>query len=245
MTNLLRNQHKLKYFRHLREDIYGNLSLLKPAPRVINFLHSFYQINYPHKRLLIRSGQSFFLPKRERFLYKIVGDAKEFRVKRRSLKTSYYLMLLKLRRFYGNLGEGRLKRACKRASVNINFLGSSFIFLLEARIDVLLYRCNFFQSIFSSKQYVNHKKVYVNGILINHASYRLMITDVVTVSNIAQFYTSLLARLESDLILVNYPKYLELSYSTGSAMLVSSPKYNQVPYPFFMKLKRFSHSFSK
>jgi ribosomal protein S4 len=245
MINLLRNQHQLKAFRRFREDIYGTLALSKPARRVINFLYSFYQINFLHKRLLIKSGRSFFLAKKERFVYKIVGGEKEFRHKRRSMKTSYYLMLLKLRRFYGNLGEQRLKRTCRKAGINVNYVGSAFIYLLEARLDVLLYRGNFFGSIFSSRQYVNHKQVYVNGLLLNHASYRVMTTDIVTVETVARCYYWLRRRLMRNLILVNYPEYLETNYSIGSAMLIKAPQYHQVPFPFFMNLKRFSHSFSK
>ena len=39
---------------------------------------------------------------------------------------------------------------------------------LETRLDVIIYRLNFFKSIDTVKQFINHKKVYVNNKIVQH-----------------------------------------------------------------------------
>ena len=243
MINLSRNQHGLKMLRRFKEDIFGNLALVEKPLRLVNYLYAIYQSSYVHKQLLIKTRRSFFLEKRQRFLYKVITGEKEFKNKKRTLKTMNYLMLLKIRRFYGNLGAKKFKRVCKQSFVNPNILGLSFVYFLEARLDVLLYRANFFRSVFSSRQCISHNGIFVNGLPVNRPGVRVNINDIVTVSFIDNLYKAMASKLSRGYILGNFPAYLEVNYKIGSAMLSSAPDFKHVPFPFFMNLQDFAHNF--
>ena len=56
--------------------------------------------------MLKSTKKSFFLVRKKgKFLYKVFTGEKEFKRKKRTLKINNYLNLLKLRRFYGNIGK--------------------------------------------------------------------------------------------------------------------------------------------
>lgn len=245
-TNIKKAQHSLKVIRRFDEDIWGVLALKEKGGSVLNHIYEAYQNNFKYKKLLKGTKKRFFLVrKREKFIYKIVTGEKEFRRRKRTLKINKYLNLLKLRRFYGNLRLNTLKRLIKNFSFNTNFLSKYFIYNLESRLDVILYRSNFFSSIFSARQYINHNKVLVNGQVVNKPSYKVFVGDVVTVSDIAHFYNILKNNLELNKVFISYPNYLEVNYKIGSIMLVRIPNADEIPFPFFMNLKTILHDFSK
>jgi len=181
--------------------------------------------------------------KKDEFLYQVSSDAKEFRRKKRTIKINNYLNMLKLRRFYGNLGQRKFKRLFKTNSLDSNILSRSFVYLLESRLDIVLYRSNFFSSIYTAKQFINHKKVFVNGLVVNKPGYKLSINDIITVSNYNTFYKDLKVRLQNNSVLVNYPKYLEVNYKIGSIIFTRLPETSEVPFPFFMDLNNIKHNF--
>ena len=244
MITLKRSQHNLKLIRRFGEDIWGRLALTQKPLRVLNYLYEAYQNSFKHRTLLKSSKKSFFLVrKKPRFLYKIVSDEKEFRRRKRTLKIANYLMRLKLRRFYGNLGKTKLKRVLNKPFLYSNVMGRAFAYFLEGRLDVILYRSNFFTSIFAARQYISHNKVLINGLVVNKPSYIVSLHDVITLRNIEILYISLKERLKSRSILVNHPSYLEVNYKIGAISLVMLPDVKSVPFPFFMNLENFSHNF--
>jgi small subunit ribosomal protein S4 len=122
-------------------------------------------------------------------------------------------------------------------------MGRAFAYFLEGRLDVILYRSNFFTSIFAARQYISHNKVLINGLVVNKPSYIVSLHDVITLRNIETLYISLKERLKSRSILVNHPSYLEVNYKIGAISLVMLPDVKSVPFPFFMNLENFSHNF--
>lgn len=212
--------------------------------RVLNYLYEAYQNSFKHRNLLKSSKKAFFLVrKKPRFLYKIVSDEKEFRRRKRTLKIANYLMKLKLRRFYGNLGKRKLKRVLNKPFLYSNVMGRAFVYFLEGRLDVILYRSNFFTSIFAARQYISHNKVLINGLLVNKPNYIVSLHDIITLCNTEKLYFLLKERLKLRLVLVNHPSYLEVNYKIGSISLICLPDIKTVPYPFFMNLDNFSHNF--
>jgi len=246
VISVKKSQHNLKLIRRFQEDIWGTLALSNKPSQVLNYLYEAYQNNYKYKKLLKTTKKSFFLVrKRGKFLYKVVTGEKEFKRKKRTLKINNYLNLLKLRRFYGNIREKQFKRNFKNLALTPHVVNRVFAYFLESRLDVVLYRSNFFNSIFSAKQFINHKKVYVNGFLVNKPGYRLKIDDVVNIKNPAFFYENLKQRLHKNVILTNHPSYLFVNYKLGLIKLVSLPLNENVPYPFFMNVKTMTHNFSR
>jgi small subunit ribosomal protein S4 len=176
-------------------------------------------------------------------LYKVAIKEKEFKRKKRTIKINLYLNMLKLRRFYGSLGKRKFKRIFRQNTMNTNILGRSFAYFLESRLDVVLYRANFFSSIFAARQYINHKKVFVNGVIVNKPGFKIFINDIVVLSNSSQFYQNLKKRLEDKELLINYPSYLEVNYKLSSIILIKMPINKEVPFPFFMDLNSIAHNF--
>lgn len=261
-----RNKHNLKIIRRFEEDIWGVLAVkqlyssriissnnkikiiktIKNGSSIFNFLYESYQNSFQHKKLLRYHKNRFFLIKRRpRFLYKIVSKEKEFKRKKRTLKTKHYLNMLKLRRFYGNLSKKKIKQLFTESSLNSNFLGKSFICLLETRLDVILYRANFFHSIFAARQFILHKGIYINGLIINKPNYKIKIYNFIFIKNSDFFYKKLKERLKKRKIFVNFPSYIEVNYKLGALSLFKIPLVKEVPFPFFVNYKHIAHSFLK
>ena len=246
LTNIKKKQHSLKLIRRFEEDIWGKLATKNKPSHVLNYIYEAYQNNFKYKKLLKKSKKSFFLiRKRGKFLYKIVTGEKEFKRKKRTLKINNYLNLLKLRRFYGNLRLKQFKRNFKNLNLLPHFANKSFAYFLESRLDVVLYRSNFFKSIFCAKQVINHKKVYVNGVLVNKPGYRLKMDDVISLDNPHLLYKDLKARLSKKQILGNYPSYIYVNYKLGLIKFIKLPLNKDVPFPFFMNIKTVTNSFSR
>lgn len=232
--------------------------LFVQSRQVLNYLYLAYQNSYKHRKLL--KGFVFFLKKQqmltrqqsrllvrkqESFLYKINTDEQEFKRRKKTVKIDHYLTKLKFRRFYGNLRRRNFKRVFKEKGLTDNFLGRSFAFFIESRIDVLLYRANFFESIFTIKQYINHKKIFVNGFVESKPSFKISMNDFVCLPNFKRVYLDIKNRLLTRRLLGNYPSYLEINYKVGVILAVTIPTVKEVPYPFFMKLENVAHSFLK
>jgi len=151
--------------------------------------------------------------------------------------------MLKLRRFYGSLGKRKFKKVFRQNNINTNFVGRSFAYFLEGRLDVILYRANFFKSIFEARQYINHKKIYVNGLLVTKPGFLIFINDIITVSHFKKYYENLNSILAARNLFINYPAYMEVNYKLGSIILVKMPETAEVPFPFFMNLSTLVHNF--
>ena len=104
------------------------------------------------------------------------------------MKRTIYLTMLKLRRFYGNLGKKKFTRLFRQLGLHSNALGRSFAYLLESRLDIILYRSNFFNSIFEARQAINHKRIYINGNLVTQPSFKVFINDIINISEICNLY---------------------------------------------------------
>jgi len=246
VTNMKKSQHNLKILRRFEEDIWGTLAVRNKPSNVLNYIYEAYQNNFKYKKLLQNNKKAFFLSKKKgKFLYKVVTDEREFKRKKRTLKINNYLNLLKLRRFYGNLGAKKFRRGFRNLNLPVNAVSRSFAYFLESRLDVILYRSNLFTSIFAARQYISHKKVLVNGLVVNKPGYRLKVDDMVMLHNPKLLYKQLETRLKNDLILTNYPSYLEVNYKLGVIIFCQFPTNDQVPYPFFMDIDSLTNSFSR
>lgn len=111
--------------------------------------------------------------------------------KRRKL-TRYARLVIekqKLRAFYSVLTERQIKSYLKKASklYPTNMSGRSLIFdvffsLLEARLDIAVFRLHFAKTILESRQLVSHKKIKVNGRIVNKGGYLLSPGDIVEIT---------------------------------------------------------------
>lgn len=254
-----RNLHGFKIIKRFDEDIWNVLAYkeikkksssssasLINGERILDYIYEAYQNNFRYRELLKYHKNRFFLIRRRpRFTYKVVTNEKEFIRKKRTIKIKHYLNLLKLRRFYGNLSRKKFRSLFLHSFLNSNFLGKSFICLLESRLDILLYRAGFFKSVFSSRQYILHKGIDVNGVSIYKPNYTIQLLDLVSVKQPAFFYNYIKNQLKVDKLFTNFPSYLEVNYRLGILTMYKIPVVKEVPFPFFLNYKHIGYSFLK
>lgn len=178
-------------------------------------------------------------------MYKVAKKEREFNRKKRTLRISTYVSLLKLRRFYGNLKKKQFKRVVNTSRVPLSSIKRSFPLLLETRLDVILYRANFFKSIYAARQFISHKKICVNGIITNRCGYKVSLGDFISVVEPHKFYSNIKKNLKMNNLLVNYPAYLEVNFKLGTVIFTKLPLYTEIPFPCYMNLQVMSHKFSK
>ena len=86
----------------------------------------------------------------------------------------------KVKRMYGVL-ERQFRRYFAEADRRKGNTGSNLLFLLESRLDNVVYRMGFGSTRAEARQLVSHKALTVNGIVVNIASYQVKAGDIVAI----------------------------------------------------------------
>jgi ribosomal protein S4 len=163
-------------------------------------------------------------------------------------KFKFYLNLRqKLKFFYGKLSDKKFKNIYYKSKnkniVKINkfFNKNSFsiLFFLESRLDVILYRTLFFDSIRSSQQAIYHGKIFVNGKKISINSYLTKKGDLIQIDY--SFHKVILkneAYYQNCRIIV--PEYLEINYRTFQFFIVSDISLSKISsnFPFWLNINK-------
>lgn len=137
-----------------------------------------------------------------------------------------------LRSYYGNLTEKQFRKIYKNAVRCKGDSGENLIGLLERRLDMVVYRANFVPTIFSARQFVNHKHVKVNGKIVNISSFQVQDGDVVEIRENARQIPMVLEAIQK--VERSLPDYIE---ATGEHAVKynRAPKLADVPYPVLME----------
>lgn len=155
--------------------------------------------------------------------------------RKRILYTRDYIVrlheLLRFRVHYGNMTIVKFKKYLKRINRRRLDFETSVCFLLETRLDILLFRLNFAKNPKVAREYVRCKKVKVNGSFVTSLNYQLCIHDIITFDDdiVDIFYNQLEDLIDKQNILFNYPKYIEICFSNVKCMLISYPKRKYIP----------------
>ena len=139
----------------------------------------------------------------------------------------------KLKKYYGYVTEKQFKKYYKQASAGKGDTGQILIELLERRLDAALYRMKFSPTIFSSRQFVSHGHIRVNGKKINIPSYRISDGDEISLSDKSKQIPSVLLAVQSKDREV--PDYLTVDYVKMKGIFVKTPRLKDVPYPAEME----------
>ena len=111
--------------------------------------------------------------------------------------------------------------------------GDNLIGLLERRLDAVVYRAKFVQTVFAARQFVNHGHIKVNGRRVNIPSYRVKVGDVIEVKDASkQMALVLEARALSER---DVPDYIEVDDGKLTAKLARVPSPGDVPYAVQME----------
>ncbi|VFP81602.1 30S ribosomal protein S4 [Buchnera aphidicola] len=134
----------------------------------------------------------------------------------RKLRLSEYAKQLrekqKLRRLYGIL-ERQFHNYYKKASKLKGNTGQNLLFLLEKRLDNIVYRMGFGTTRAESRQLISHKSICVNNNIVNIPSFQVSINDKISIFKKSQNQLRIKASLEimnqrekSSWLDVNYKK---------------------------------------
>jgi len=136
-------------------------------------------------------------------------------------------------KFYYNVSERQFFNTFQLAQKMKGDSSENFIALLETRLDAVVYRANFVPTIFAARQFVSHKHVLVNGEVVNIASYRLKVGDVVSVKAKSQQLALVIESTQNQR--TDVPSYLLLDKQNISIKLQEKPVFALVPYAIKME----------
>ena len=139
----------------------------------------------------------------------------------------------KLKCYYGNMNERQFRNMYKRAIMKKGDTAENLIGLLERRLDAVIYRSKLSNTIFSSRQLINHGHVRVNGKKVNISSYQVKEEDSIEIRDKSKQLALI------DIALANkereVPEYLQLDEKNKKVKFVRTPKFEEVPYPIVME----------
>lgn len=135
-------------------------------------------------------------------------------------RTSNYALMLTEKqkiKYYYELSEKGLKKIFDdahkvRTAANIF---DAFMGILESRLQTFVYRMKWAGSMAAARQLVTHKHVLVNGRTVNIKSYRLRTGDIVTLSEQAKEFKSVLEAMEA---VREVPEYIEVANQFKGSM---------------------------
>lgn len=139
----------------------------------------------------------------------------------------------KLKCYYGNMNERQFRNMYRRAIMKKGDTAENLIGLLERRLDAVIYRSKLSNTIFSSRQLINHGHVRVNGKKVNISSYQVKEEDSIEIRDKSKQLALI------DIALANkereVPEYLQLDEKNKKVKFVRIPKFEEVPYPVVME----------
>jgi len=139
----------------------------------------------------------------------------------------------KMKFYYGNMNERQFRNVYRRAIQKKGNTTENLVSFLESRLDTVIYRAKFANTVFSARQLINHGHIKVNGRKVNIPSYSVRAEDSIEVKDKSKeiaIISGALASKERDV-----PEYIQLDEKNRKAKLVRIPKFSEVPYPTIME----------
>ena len=155
---------------------------------------------------------------------------------KRGKPTDYGIQLQakqKLKAYYGNINERQFRNIYRKALSKRGDTTENLIALLESRLDTVIYRAKFAQTVFSARQMINHGHITVNKKRVNIASYIVRDTDLIEVREKSKKLTVIDGSLQSTER--DVPEYIQSDNKNKTAKLVRVPKFSEVPFPVIME----------
>ena len=144
--------------------------------------------------------------------------------------TEYHLRMLekqKLRAIYG-VGESQFRKYFADATRQKGVTGEELLRLLETRLDNVVLRLGFAQTIWQARQLVSHGHIRVDGKRIDIPSATVRVGQSVEASPAAKNFIPVREALE---ITPDPPAYLERDKGNVTGRLVRAPERDEIPLP--------------
>lgn len=132
----------------------------------------------------------------------------------------------RLRAYYGVM-EKQFANYFEKASKSKELTGFALIKLLECRLDNLVYRLGFANSIRQARQMVVHGHILVNGKKVDIPSYNVSIGDEIKLKDKSQNNPMFKENFEANLL--NVLPYLSKNEAEFSGTLLRYPERDEVP----------------
>ena len=164
------------------------------------------------------------------------GPGQHGQTKARGKPSDYKIQLQakqKLKSYYGNLNERQFRNVFKEADRIRGNTGENLVGILESRLDAVIYRAKFAQTVFQARQVINHGHIRVNGKKVNISSYTVKENDVIEVKESSKQLAVILSadsNKERDV-----PEYIVADHKQFSAKFTRVPKMEEIPYPALME----------
>ncbi|MBO6521613.1 MAG: 30S ribosomal protein S4 [Rhodospirillales bacterium] len=155
---------------------------------------------------------------------------------RRKKPSDFGLQLMakqKLKGYYGNISEKQFRKYYQEAARRRGDTSENLIGILERRLDAVVYRMKFVPTVFSSRQFINHGHIKVNGQRVNIPSYMVKEGDVIEVKEKSRQLPLVL--LASESAEREVPDYIEVNHQRMTGTFIRQPKLEDVPYPVQME----------
>jgi small subunit ribosomal protein S4 len=133
----------------------------------------------------------------------------------------------KLRATYG-VGERQFRRYFQEATRKKAVTGEELLRLLETRLDALVLRLGFAQTVRQARQLVSHGHVLVDGRRLNVPSANVRVGQVIEGSPAARNFILVREALE---VTPEPPPYLERDKEAVRGRLVRAPERDEIPLP--------------
>ncbi|MDR7306186.1 30S ribosomal protein S4 [Rhodoferax saidenbachensis] len=185
----------------------------------------------PKAKLSRREGTDLFLKSARRSIAdKAKFDSKPGQHGRTSgARTSDYGLQLrekqKVKRMYGVL-ERQFRRYFAEADRRKGNTGANLMFLLESRLDNVVYRMGFGSTRAEARQLVSHKAITVNGAPVNIPSYMVKAGDVVGVRDKSKKQNRIVEALQLAQQ-VGMPAWVDVSIDKAEGTFKSVPDRDQ------------------
>jgi len=222
MTKRLKQKYRI--CRQVGEDLWG----------------SFFKINFN-----IKSGQHGRNRKKKKEITILINKNKK-----RKLSLSKYEFIYKLRKYYINISKRQFENLKNKKIQNTGkeIIYSKYIhYLLERRIDTVIYRLNWASSFFNARQLINHGYILLNGNIIKSPSNIINIGDIIEIKHI--YKNKIKEKLLNNInnININCPDYIEANYNNLTAIFIYNPKNNLglnkplIPYATIKNIKQLNN----
>ncbi len=155
---------------------------------------------------------------------------------RRGKPSDYRIQLMakqQLKGYYGVITEKQFRRAYKEALRLKGDTGENLVGLLERRLDAVVYRAKFVNTVFAARQFVSHGHIRVNGKKVDIPSYLVRVGDVITVAASSRELPLVMESVSSEER--NLPEYLDVDSNILQAKFVRVPALDEIPYPTKME----------
>jgi ribosomal protein S4 len=107
---------------------------------------------------------------------------------------------------------------------------------LETRLDSILFRSHFATSIFQARNLISQRIISVNGKINPISSSYLSEGDMITIHS--DYWKKLYKEAKNPFRKMwgFIPKYLDVNFGSCSSILITKPKYNDIPVPYNKRL---------